>query len=176
MTNTNPQLQKELDAHGWIGVDLDGTLAQYTESAPWNVLGQPVPAMLARVKAWLAEDKDVRVLTARVFPYIPGISSTEVFSKNRRCFHTGEMFSPAEMVLVIQKYTFLHLGKILPVTCAKDSHMIEQWDDRTVQVVPNTGQTLAEHLAEQNRKVSANHTSRYSNDYIVPASASHGPR
>ena len=33
---------------GWIGVDLDGTLAEYHG---WNggAIGEPVPAMLARV-------------------------------------------------------------------------------------------------------------------------------
>jgi len=32
-----------------------------------------------------------------------------------------------------------HLGLALPVTCVKDMHMIELWDDRAVQVVTNTG-------------------------------------
>ena len=37
---------------GWIGVDLDGTLAKYST---WNngQIGDPIPAMVERVKKWL---------------------------------------------------------------------------------------------------------------------------
>jgi len=50
---------------GWIGVDFDCTLAEYHG---WNggELGPPIPAMVERVKAWLAEGREVRIFTARV--------------------------------------------------------------------------------------------------------------
>ena len=56
-----------MGASGWIGVDLDGTLAQY---GGWNggLIGDPVPLMLQRVKEWIADGKDVRIMTARVAP------------------------------------------------------------------------------------------------------------
>ena len=49
----------------WIGVDLDGTLAEYHG---WNdgKIGEPIQLMVERVKRWLAEGKSVRIMTARV--------------------------------------------------------------------------------------------------------------
>ena len=43
--------------NGWIGVDLDGTLAHYEGWKGIEHIGAPVPAMLERVKNWLAEGK-----------------------------------------------------------------------------------------------------------------------
>ena len=50
---------------GWIGVDLDGTLAKY---GSWNggQIGDPIPLMVERVKQWIAEGVEVRIFTARV--------------------------------------------------------------------------------------------------------------
>lgn len=44
-----------MSAGGWIGVDLDGTLAEYGGWKGADHIGAPVPAMLARVRAWLAD-------------------------------------------------------------------------------------------------------------------------
>lgn len=51
---------------GWIGVDLDGTLAHYDGGVGVDHIGPPVPAMLTRVKQWLAEGRAVKIFTARV--------------------------------------------------------------------------------------------------------------
>lgn len=51
---------------GWIGVDLDGTLAHYDEWRGVSHVGEPVPLMLERVRRWLGEGREVRILTARV--------------------------------------------------------------------------------------------------------------
>ncbi|MGQ5525282.1 hypothetical protein ACUHMQ_18750 [Chitinimonas sp. PSY-7] len=48
----------------WIGVELEGTLAEYNERFP-NQIGEPVNAMLLRVKGWLNEGKTVKVLSRR---------------------------------------------------------------------------------------------------------------
>jgi len=53
-------------SNGWIGVDLDGTLAYYDEWRGLYHIGEPIPAMVDRVKRWLAEGRDVRIFTARV--------------------------------------------------------------------------------------------------------------
>jgi len=48
----------------WIGVDLDGTLAEYH----WRMgktIGEPIPSMLEMVKAMLSSGIDVRIFTAR---------------------------------------------------------------------------------------------------------------
>ena len=120
---------------GWIGVDLDGTLAYYREWMGWNVFGHPIPLMQARVKQWVTEGKDVRIFTARVSVDLSAV---------QKCYVTGQSFTGYMMVEAIQQYTIQHVGVRLPVTCVKDVHMIEYWDDRAVQVVPNTGRTLAE--------------------------------
>lgn len=103
---------------GWIGVDFDGTLAVYpNEEDDWPTPGKPVPLMLQRVKNWLAQGIEVRILTARV--------------------SEGGKYSPHR--LLIDEWCVEHLGRRLTVTCSKDFDMIEAWDDRAVQVVPNTG-------------------------------------
>jgi hypothetical protein len=114
---------------GWIGVDLDGTLAYYDLwRGPYHI-GEPIPVMLERVKRWLSEGCDVRIFTARV-------SATIV---------EGEIHHDVNVVeRHIQLWCEKHLGRALPVTCAKDFDMIELWDDRCIQVIPNTGKTLAD--------------------------------
>ena len=51
---------------GWVGVDLDGTLAHYDKWKGADHIGVPVPRMLERVKLWLSEGMDIRIMTARV--------------------------------------------------------------------------------------------------------------
>jgi hypothetical protein len=131
----------------WIGVDMDGTLAKYPagRGLPWNAFGPPIPAMVDRIKYWLSRDKEVRIVTARVFPYVFGNPSfSHAISHRHQCLVTGLTFTCREMIEAIGDYTELHVGQRLPSTCAKDYQMIELWDDRAVQVVPNTGRTLAE--------------------------------
>lgn len=53
---------------GWIGVDLDGTLAVYDKWVGWWHIGEPVPKMLERVKLWLSIGTRVKIMTARVHP------------------------------------------------------------------------------------------------------------
>ena len=121
----------------WICVDLDGTLAHYGDWVAWNVIGKPIPLMLERVKKWIAEGKDVRIFTARV-----GI----VVSK---CVVNGQSFTAHDMTMVIQDWCEKQGLPRLQVTATKDYGMAELWDDRCIQVVPNTGRTLAEeHEAE----------------------------
>ena len=54
---------------GWIGVDLDGTLAHYESGQGVGYVGDPIPIMIDRVKRWLAAGKHVKILTARVCGY-----------------------------------------------------------------------------------------------------------
>lgn len=113
---------------GWIGVDLDGTLAVAEPSC--TGIGRPVPKMLQRVKAWLAEGQEVRIFTARV-GWGGGYSET-----SRRTDDDGFI---AEQRALINAWCIQHIGQALPVTAVKDFRMVEFWDDRAVQVIPNTG-------------------------------------
>ena len=104
---------------GWIGVDLDGTLAHY-EGWKGGEIGAPVPAMLERVKRWLAQGREVRIFTARVTegPYRETV------------------------VREIHQWLRQHGLPELAVTNIKDYGMVELWDDRCVQVEPNTGRRI----------------------------------
>lgn len=112
---------------GWIGVDLDGTLAHYDGLKGINHIGEPVPLMLRRVITWLAEGREVKVMTARV---CTGIN------------FDGSPRQPQEARYHISKWCIKHLGQVLEVTHEKDFGMIELWDDRCVQVIPNTGERV----------------------------------
>ena len=139
---------------GWIGVDLDGTMFRYDGWIGWNVFGEPIEPMVARVRAWIAEGREVRIVTARV-----GLQFQVGTRDQKKLVHSGvrenfcrvtrEPFSDLMMVSAIHDHLDRHGLPPLAVQCHKDVDMIELWDDRAVQVVPNTGRTLAdEHEAE----------------------------
>ena len=108
--------------NGWIGVDLDGTLAHYEGWKGADNIGPPVQKMLERVKAWLAQGREVRIFTARVSrgPYRD------------------------EAVRQIKQWLLQHGLPDLEVTNEKDYGMVELWDDRCVQVQANTGDPVSE--------------------------------
>ena len=114
----------------WYGVDFDGTLAEYNSWQGATHIGKPVTAMVARVKIWLAEGKDVRIFTARIAEPDPLLSPEEFARRSEEV---------KIAVYEVKKWCFTHLGKVLPLTCKKDYGMVELWDDRCVQVEPNTG-------------------------------------
>ena len=103
------------DTKGWIGVDLDGTLAR-SGGLYDGEIGEPIPAMVDRVRVWLSEGKDVRLFTARA----NGIRIKEAIAIDQWCLD--------------------NIGHALPLTYEKDKYMTELWDDRAIQVVKNTGQ------------------------------------
>ena len=97
---------------GWYGVDLDGTLAMHHGYKGHEHVGEPIGPMVARVKRWLDEGKDVRIFTAR----------------------------DAKSYPAIRRWCLEHIGKTLKITNVKDRFMIELWDDRAVGVKHNTGE------------------------------------
>jgi hypothetical protein len=143
----------------WIGVDLDGTLAEYYGWTKWNEFGAPIVPMQKRVMRWLAEGRTVKIVTARVgLPIVrhgdKGDKRYINLMRTETCHKSGEKFSDYDMVLAIQAWTSRYLGVALDVQCYKDLHMIELWDDRAVQVIPNTGMPLggrAEATAEEGK-------------------------
>jgi hypothetical protein len=117
---------------GWIGVDLDGTLAMY-DGWKDGAIGAPIPAMVERVKRWLAEGKDVRIFTARVC-----VLDAVSHESGRR----ADREFAEQQVTQIQDWCERHIGQRLPVTNVKDFACVEIWDDRAVQVIINTGQPV----------------------------------
>lgn len=108
----------------WIGVDLDGTLAQYDGWKGVDHIGEPVPAMLKRVKDWLTFGHTVKIFTARVSP------------------RTSDFYTRVKSREAITLWLLKHGLPDLEVVSEKDLNMTELWDDRCVQVLPNTGHPL----------------------------------
>ncbi|WP_269581869.1 hypothetical protein [Roseibium sp. Sym1] len=100
---------------GWIGVDLDGTLAHYGGWLGAGHIGEPIAPMVERVKEWISKGIEVRIFTARAWRADP------------------------EEISFIQDWAERHIGARLAVTCTKDFGMIELWDDRAVRVQANKG-------------------------------------
>ena len=109
-----------VENNGYIGVDLDGTLAEYTEWKGFDQIGDPVPRMVFLVKGWLREGREVRIVTARDKSSYPAIHSW-----CKRVF-----------------------GRELPITNQKTFGLIALYDDRAEAVVPNTGVTHRDLLKE----------------------------
>jgi hypothetical protein len=107
---------------GWVGVDFDRTLAYHDGRSMTDDLGAPIPAMVNRVREWLLDGVEVRIVSARA---TPGPKA-------------------AAQIARIQHWCAKHIGRVLPVTNAKDPEMESLWDDRAVGVVPNTGQPVTE--------------------------------
>lgn len=97
---------------GWIGVDLDGTLAQYP---PENgkTIGDVISPMAQRIINWNKDGVEVRIFTVR--------ATTAAGRK--------------------QVKTWLKTNQLpdLVVTATKDSGLLELWDDRAIRVIKNTG-------------------------------------
>jgi hypothetical protein len=109
--------------------------------------------MVDRVRQWLGEGKEVRIVTARVGLPVCVVDGRNIYDNmaDNSCRVTNTKFSDAMMVSAIQTHLVCHGLPALRVQCYKDLNMIELWDDRAVQVVPNTGRTLAEeHEARYN--------------------------
>lgn len=99
----------------WIGVDLDGTLAEVGRNNLGSI-GKPIPAMWRRVNSWLDDDDydyDVKIFTARA-----GDDNEE--QKIRKWLTDNQLPN-------------------LEITNIKDRYMIEIWDDKAVRVERNSG-------------------------------------
>lgn len=123
---------KKLRKEGWIGVDLDRTLAEYHHWTNAWTIGAPIGPMLRRVKRWLEEGYEVRVFTARV---------SHDNSESR-------MLDAQRAQEAIREWCVKHLGRELPVTCVKDFGMWMLWDDRAVGVLPNLGERTDAYLGD----------------------------
>lgn len=113
---------------GWIGVDLDGTLAHYDGWKGMPHIGSPVPEMLARVKRWVAEGQTVKIFTARMQGHGAIIIGGGV----------------EDVVTTVQDWCEKHGLPRLEVTNVKDFGMTCLYDDRCVQVIPNTGKLVGQ--------------------------------
>jgi len=122
----------ENGTRGWIGVDLDGCLAEYHGWKGDFEFGQPIQPMVEFVKKTLeAGEYDVRIMTARA--------------------NDGP-----EVVSAIQDWLEAAGLPRLAVTATKDFKMVMLYDDRAVTVELNTGRLGSEVLAEWQRRAAFN--------------------
>lgn len=101
---------------GTIACDLDGTLAEYHGFKGRDHIGDPIPAMLERVKGWLGEGRKVII-------------------------HTARAHDP-KAIPAVRQWLKKHVGQELPVTDRKRPNVTEFWDDRAISVEKNTGRIM----------------------------------
>jgi hypothetical protein len=106
-------------SNGWIGVDLDGTLAFYDEWRGPTYIGEPIRWMVERIKFEIKRGQRFKIFTARAGL---GKDATDAIKA--------------------------WLSKIglppLEITNVKDFECLELWDDRARQVIPNSGKFVGE--------------------------------
>ena len=98
----------------WVGVDLDGTLAEFDGWKGVEHIGRPIHAVVENVKRLLMSGHNVKIFTARA--------------------HEG-----APAVKAIHNFLFQNGIPKLEVTATKDFDMLFCIDDRALQVVSNKG-------------------------------------
>jgi hypothetical protein len=136
----------------WLGVDLDGTLAEYDGWVSHDHIGAPIQEMVTRVRKVLKEGTEVRIFTARCYPIVEVVrcvtSLEDLYQKyllttadNATNFH--QLRGTMKAIPAIRQFSMEAFGLVLPITCVKDYGMSELWDDRAVGVLPNTGQLLS---------------------------------
>lgn len=105
--------------HGqWLGVDLDGTLAQYYGWVSEEYIGEPVVSIVAAINARRAAGWKVAIFTARV---------------------SGDAEEAQRAEVAIWKWLDFYNIKVEGITCTKHKHFSEFWDDRARQVIFNKG-------------------------------------
>ena len=106
----------------WVGFDLDGTLAEHGKYQGPDHIGTMIQKMKDILIEWLKQGYRVKIMTARM----------------------GHAESRDEARTIILDWLEANGLPRLEVTCKKDYKMIRLYDDRAVQVIPNTGVTLEE--------------------------------
>lgn len=156
---------------GWVGFDLDGTLAKYDKWEGIDHIGEPIKPMVELIKRMHDEGKVVKIMTARVAPHPnPEIAKTRYplyagkdvgdvpmyaarwkeKMRNAGCladwidacnFYSKEMWTACDF---IADWCLENLGFVPEIVYQKDPLMLELYDDRCKQVEPNTGVVIEE--------------------------------
>jgi hypothetical protein len=108
--------EKAKARRGWIGVDLDGTLAHAEPMTDTSSIGAPVPRMVELVRKLSREGYRIKIFTARA--------------------------CDSNQIAMVREWLRKNGLPEFEVTNVKDFEMIRLYDDRAVQVIPNTGETV----------------------------------
>ena len=79
---------EEAESMQWIGVDLDGTLAQADPWQGFEHIGKPIPNMMKRVKIWLELGYRVKIVTAGLKTLIKPFRPFGNGSRNTVCLNS----------------------------------------------------------------------------------------
>lgn len=149
---------------GWYGFDLDGTLAKYDGWKGIDHIGEPVKPMVGLIRRMHDEGKVVKIMTARVAPRENLERRFNPYGR-RPEYARGEgpvddergvlwaFYNLKEWVArdFIADWCQHYLGFIPDIVYQKDHLMLELYDDRVKQVVPNEG-WLVEDIAMSKRQ------------------------
>jgi hypothetical protein len=117
------ETEQKIKNQFWIGVELDGTLAEFHGWKGHNHIGKPIPETVTRVKDWTALGHTIKIFTARVSPQ-QGQYNVDIALRT------------------ITHWCFKHIGMQLPVTCSIDFDMTDLWSCHCVQFIPNIGSPI----------------------------------
>lgn len=131
---------------GWYGFDLDGTLAKYDGWKGIDHIGEPVKPMVDLIKRMHEEGKVVKIMTARVAP-----RPSEVGEEYGEQFVVNGDDVRVYAHTFVEEWCAVNLGFIPEIVYQKDHLMLELYDDRVKQVVPNEG-LLVEDVAISKRQ------------------------
>ena len=162
-----------VNGEGWIGFDLDGTLAKYDGWQGIDHIGEPIEAIVRLAKKFHAEGKRIKILTARVSPRphpetaktrypmyagddigdVPEYAARWMLGM-RKAGHENDQVEACAFYFkkewtardFIADWCLENLGFLPEIVHEKDHLMLELYDDRVKQVVPNKG-ILVEDLA-----------------------------
>lgn len=168
-----------VEGEGWYGFDLDGTLAVYDKWEGIDHIGEPVKPMVDLIKRMHAKGEIVKILTARVAPRAdPEYVDRETCEPPDYVPKSGYAdLSPGENMWVrtmylgmnqwgakefIADWCLRNLGFLPKITHEKDHLMLELYDDRVKQVIPNRGVLMEDVAACEAREIA-----RLENSYMV---------
>lgn len=143
---------------GWYGFDLDGTLAKYDGWKGIDHIGEPVGPMIDLIKRMHDEGKVVKIMTARVAPKEKPEVKPNPYLENHWVIESLDdmpwalknKWTPLEF---IQDWCYRVLGFVPDIVYQKDHLMLELYDDRVKQVVPNEGWLVEDIAASKRQKV-----------------------
>ena len=135
---------------GWYGFDLDGTLAKYDGWKGIDHIGEPVKPMVDLIKKMHEDGKVVKILTARVAPranieirpnpYPTDHAVYDAVGRDNEERYSDIYRAPKWTACdFIYDWCLRNLGFLPEITHEKDHLMLELYDDRVKQVVPNEG-------------------------------------
>ena len=159
-------MEQKNDTHGatgegWYGFDLDGTLAKYDKWEGIDHIGEPIAPMVRLIKQMHDDGKIVKILTARVSPRPVPETKPNPYMEGNWCIQEPDVQTWALKDAwtareFIQEWCYRHLWFVPEITHEKDHLMLELYDDRVKQVVPNTGaliEDVVRHLEKQNNSL-----------------------